>query len=600
MKKLFLLLAIFSCFSASSFNQFGLVLDESELKDGALSEKAYGLRGFLHNLEEKLDPAIRFGTNQLITVRFSKESQRQELDCQSNPLKRNLVEISIEKENQIILHLDQSLRESVFSYKLYDQNDHGCFAYKALTQEIEAKLLELPFVDKMDRKLTNQEATDLNWCESRKKRKGLMAFRGNSKMKRRCGELFELREKRRKFERYEYKLGNLLYKTKMQFDPTAQTDQDLRKYNICKRDYKPTKVLRSGKKIKVLGMAIVYMAPGYTTSVMGHMAERYIYCLDNKLMDVLFEFTQMTEGEIPSLRSAYREHYDKANPDYVNGLKKKLYMKYKTNPNTNQIGAYGFYNLYSNRDIIEVWPVVTDKEIYSGLQTNLKEWKKQKERFLKGEEWPEYDLFNNNCTHPVREKLNNFVGDYDINNWEGLTPINIFGFLRKKKAEKIIIYPSQRLLRQLEMLKKGKNLFWENTTFWSKSSEGYDGRGHYSTMVIYPETHGFLKKLILMPTYGSINLAAATLQTLYGVVTTPLKWLSNIPGLHFLKPKNPHKDPIKNGTKGIGMSLSEIIGVRMRFPKPQAWTQEEEDMIFKQLPYQEPKILDHLLYKVQQ
>ena len=44
-------------------------------------------------------------------------------------------------------------------------------------------------------------------------------------------------------------------------------------------------------------MSSVFMSPGFNTSIVGHVAERYIYCLDNKLMDLLFDYSQLTSLE---------------------------------------------------------------------------------------------------------------------------------------------------------------------------------------------------------------------------------------------------------------------------------------------------------------
>lgn len=568
---------------------FGLFLEENE----ELSKTEY-LRANAHlkSLEQSLADGIKFGVARPVAIKIAHSLEQSSFDCSDNDR-----HFEIESLEPAVIKMSPYSFSTLSQYKGHKRVSPDCWGIKSFSQSLEKLLLSLPGADNLARDLTSREKSDINFCELKERKNKLRSFRFNPTMKSVCEEVLALKERRRKFEYYNHKINKLLYRTKMEFDSTSMTDEDLTKYDICKADYKPTKVLSSGKRLKMLGMAIVYMAPGYTTSVMGHMAERYIYCLNDKLVDVLFEFTQMTKGELQDVRNVYSDYLSNVSEDYIKSLDGRIYMKFKTNPVTNRMGAYGFYQLYTNRDIIEVWPKVTNDEIYKGLQDNLKLWKDQKENFKNGVQFPDYDLFKNNCTHPVREKLNRFTEDYDINNWQGLTPINIFGFLKKKSTEKIIMYPSQRLLRKFRMLEKGESLFWENTTFWSEASEGYDGRGHYSSMILYPETHGLLNKLILNPTYGAINLGAAIVQTAYGILTAPIRWLSKIPGFKFLAPKK-KVDPIAAGFRGIGMSLTEVIGVRMRFPKPSEWTEEELNFIYDELPSRDPKIIDFLFKKL--
>ncbi|MCP4915274.1 MAG: hypothetical protein GY909_19290 [Oligoflexia bacterium] len=569
---------------------FGLYPSEKQFEDKRVGKQVLG---FLKNIEKEVADGIRFGTNKLYQVEFTNDFaiDFENLACDGTD---KLVEINGEN-----LTLPKTALIQLVQYQSHNRNGKGCSLNKAIAKSIEVELLKDEENIDLSIEWTKQENNDLSICRSVRKRKGRSAFRFNPSFKKKCDELEDLAERKRKMKRYNHKIKNLLYRANMEFDATSFGDQNLEKYGICKRDYKPTKILKSGKKMKMLGMALVYMAPGYTTSVMGHMAERYVYCLDDRLVDVLFEFTQLTEGEVDHMKDTYKKYLDGASDEYIKSLVGQIYMKYQRNPANSRLGGYGFYSFYTNRDILEVWPKVTESEIYNGLQDSLGMWKTQREQFKKREIFPDYDLFKNNCTHPVREKLNSWSGDYDINNWEGLTPINIFGFLKNKKSDKMIMYPSQRLLRQFNMFEKGKSLFWENTTFWSQASEGYGGRGHLSSMILYPETHGFLKRLIINPTYGAVNLGAATVQALYGIITAPLRWLSKIPGLGFLKPKK-SEIALQAGLMGIGMSLPEIIGVRMRYPKPAPWTDEELDFMYDELPYHQPKVLDYLLDRVNQ
>jgi hypothetical protein len=556
--------------------KFGLVLNSDE-KSSANFKR---LTGFLNGLDSDLRPGIRFGVDKIINVRFEASDEIAQLRGEE-------------------LILDEKILPLIYSYKTRDKTNQVSFRQRLLSA-LETELLKTPGSDDLERSYTKQEVRDIDYCYLKRKGsnkgKQIRNFRFSPKMKRRCRDLDDLREKRRKLEWYTYKVDSMLYKTKMEFDATSLTDQSLKKYNICQKNYIPTKITSKGKKIKALGMAIVYMAPGYTTSVAGHVAERYVYCLDNKLMDIMFEYTQMTSGELANMKSVYKKHLSKVEDDYIQRQEGKIYMKLRTNPATTAEEGYGFAQFHSNRDIIEVWPKMSEEEVYEGLQLSLQNYKKQGKDFSEQKDFEDYSLLSNNCTHPIRERLNKLGGEYEINDTTGFNPIWIFGFLKKKTAHKVIIYPSQRTLRKMKMLEAGQSLFWENASFWSKASNGKEGLAG-SNMILYPEAHGLLKSILYKPAAAAVNLTAAVVEAIYGVLTTPLKWLANIPGFKKLAPKRDH---LGMGIKGISLSLVEFTGFRMRYPKPTAWTKKEERYLFEELPQTEPKILDFLLKRVQE
>jgi hypothetical protein len=576
LRLIFLILLILSSYSVFGETKFGLVL--SGQGKSALELKR--ITGFLNSLDSDLRPGVRFGVDRLINIKFQKTT--------------NIVELKGEE-----LIFDEKILPLIFSYQTRDKTN-GISVRQRILKVLERELLKLPGSDNLERSYTKREVKDIDHCYLKRKGgnkgKNIRNFRFSPSMKKRCKELDTLKERRRKLEWYTYKVDSMLYKTKMEFDATSLTDQSLKKFNICKRNYKPTKITSKGKRIKALAMAIVYMAPGYTTSVAGHVAERYIYCLEDKLMDIMFEYTQMTTGELDNMRSVYKKHLNKVDSTYIQRQEGRIYMKLRTNPATTTAEGYGFYQFHTNRDIIEVWPKMNEAEVYEGLQESLKNYKQQGIDFSEKKDFEDYSLLSNNCTHPIRERLNHLGGEYEINDTTGFNPIWIFGFLKKKTAQKVIIYPSQRTLRKMKMLEKGQSIFWENASFWSKASNGSEGLAG-SNMILYPETHGLLKSIIYRPTAAAVNLTSAVIETLYGVLTTPLKWLSNIPGFKWLSPKRDH---LGMGIKGISLSLVELTGFRMRYPKPSAWTQAEEEYLFGELPHTEPKILDLLLKRIQE
>lgn len=554
--------------------------------------QTYG--NFLRNIDLKVKNSIRFGVDKALEVRFV-DFGKSDLNLSCDKSARDSY-VRVSEEGRI--EFNEKLKLIVVTKKLKDRVD-GCSHESALVKALEKGLLNIKGAEDLTRTFTKKERKKIVYCENEIKRKGRIAFRSNRTMKVECARLADIKDRRRRFELYEYKINKILYRKKMEFDTTSFTTQTLEKYNICKRDYKPTLITPSGKKIKMLGMAIIYMPPGFNTSVMGHIAERYVYCKDDRLMDFFFEYTQMTTGELANAEEQYSKYRDLVDREYLDSLVGKIYMKMERNPAKMSLNGYGFRQFYANKDVIEIWPTISEQESYDGLKVSIEKWKDQSNRYKNKEPFEEYSLLNNNCTHPVRERLNKFAGDYDINKLQGLTPINIFGFIKNKSADRFIIYPGQRTLRKYKMLEKGESLFWENTTLWSQASEGSNGRGE-GWMLLYPETHGFLNGLITNRVYGVVNLTGGVLQTLYGILTSPLNWLAKLPGFKFLKSKKRERH-LANGIKSIGMSLAEIIpGLEMRYPRALEWTPEEVEFIHEELPHREPKILDYLMDKVHQ
>jgi hypothetical protein len=559
-----------------------------------LAEKSLNapIAQFLNNLDLRLENGIRFGVDRPVEIEAADLGAINPEDDYC--LESNQSVLSKVSADQVVIN--QHLLPLISGAGLKLVGPKHCSLHQALVKSLEGSLISLKGADNLGRDLTRNELREIDSCEMEEKRHGVLAFRGNPSKKQRCREIKDLRDRRRRFESYSHQVKNVFHKVKMEFDPSSLTDNNLQRYDLCSSNYRPTKVMSNGKRIKVLGMAIVYMAPGYSTSVMGHVAERYVYCLDNKLVDFMFEYTQLTQGEVAHVEDTYKKVLTNDDPSYLNSLVGSIYMKAVANPASMKLEGYGSAQFYTNRDIIEIWPVMSEQDIYEGLQTSLAKFKEQGEIIARGERPEAYSLLHNNCTHPVRERLNRLAGEYEINNIQGFTPINIFGFLKKKTAERVIIYPSQRTLRRFEMLDAGKSLFWENTTLWSKSSDGKEGKGP-GWMALYPETHGVLNQLIVKRAMGVANLAAGVAQVLYGIAIAPVKWLSKL--FNNSKEETPTEPHLKNGLKGIGMSLSEIFpGVRMRYPKSTDWREEEQNFIYDELPKREPRILDYLAEKV--
>ena len=243
--------------------------------------------------------------------------------------------------------------------------------------------------------------------------------------------------------------------------------------------------------------------------------------------------------------------------------------------------------LENNRDIIEVWLDIDPLLIYKNYLISLRLYKKQKELIKTRNlvDWPDYDLFNNNCTHPVREKLNYIGGELSIDNFDGFLPSFIYNFLKKKKVDKIIFYPAQKTLRQYQMLNIGKSLNFENITFLSSSID----QGQNKFMLIQPDFQGYIG-FFLNRGAGMVNFFSALMETTWGLVTSPASLFNNSKELGV--------NSIKKGLKNSLFSLSEFFGiVRMRYPEPTTITPNEMDYLLNILPHKEPAVLGYLYSK---
>lgn len=578
-----LLVSKFWAFNSYASTEFGLFLNETVYDKSSYKQ----LNGYFNKIDKKIKNGLRFGVDRLVEVKLEDLGDLHH-NCQAEDLNSFA---TIEGENLII---NSRLVEPILSHKARLKVE-GCSQETLLIKAINNAMMEIG--DDLSRDLKREEKKTIRVCNEAQDRGRVRRLRFSPSIKKKCDDMGKLVRKRVAFKHYEKKVRNLLYKADVEFDATSFTEVKLQKYNICDREYKPTKITSKGKKMKMLGMALIYMAPGYTTSVAGHVAERYIYCLDGELKDIMFEYTQLTVHEVADVKHVYKKHMEGVTESYLQSLVGANYMKVKFNPGNSEVNGYGFAQFHTNRDILEVWPKYSEIEMYDGLQSSLKSFKQQEDWFKERTPFPQYSLLNNNCTHPIRERMKKYAGgELEIDPVRGLTPIWIFNFLKNKNVDKIVIYPSQRLLRKYQMMEEGKSIFWENVTFWSQASDGADKGG---MMVLYPESHGLLKGLITKPIAGILNLSAAVVQTTVGILQMPIKWLSKLPGFKWMAPEKPQRDNLGQGIRGIGMSLTEMVGVRLRYPSPTDWTEEEMNYIFGELEHQEPKIVDYLFEKVQ-
>ncbi|MBT6324584.1 MAG: hypothetical protein HOJ35_01330 [Bdellovibrionales bacterium] len=576
----FLIIFIYSSAFASGQNNFSLSVDLN--KDLQHSHSA--VYSFVSGVESEIKLGIQFGVNKDVNLSFGSDfTEIATGNCQRID-ENDLARMKNEK-----LILNKELIKLIQNKQIFIQSA-DCSLRKKLISRIESLLLNMPGVENFERKLTKTEKDNLRKCLNSKKPRGRVSS-NRIRLKKICRSILKRHKRQQEYKSYKKKVNDLSYMTPMEFDTTSFTDSTLLKYNICQNSYRPTKITSSGKRMKMLGMAVVYMSPGYAASALGHIAERYIYCLDNQLVDVLFEYTQMTEDELDNLKFNHKDLIKGASSSYLLGLVGDSYIKLKMNPANSSFEGYGFHQVHYNRDVIEVWMELDEMNKYKSLQDSLLSYREQQRRLKNNISLRDYELIKFNCTNQIRKHLNMFGGKYKVSKLKSFTPGKILKFLLGKKNDKLVIYPSQRLFRKLQMFKEGKSIFWENITFWSKASSNVQNTGN---MILYPEVHGVLKKILLMPISGSINLISATLETIYGTILTSVNWLAKIVGVNLVE-KNDH---LSNGVSGIALSFTEIFGVRLRYPHATPWSKEESDYLTEKIPLLENKIVNYLYFQL--
>jgi hypothetical protein len=380
------------------------------------------LNDYLNKVDDKIERGIRYGVDRLVTVHLGYNSLNLE-----SPQCENLDESQyVQIVNKQILVLNSHLKEMILSNNIR-QKIGECSHHDLLIKSMERTLLKLKDAYHFDKDFTSEVKNELSLCQNSLLKETKRTFKLGQPMSLKCIELNQIVKKREAYLQYKQQVQSLINLENIEFDISSYSDTTLQKYNICQSDYTPTKTLTNGKNLKMLGMAIVYMAPGYTTSVAGHLAERYIYCLNNELKDIMFEYSQMTKAELGDLSSVYPKESSGVSQDYLKSLVGSIYMKVKHNPANNEGDGYGFNQFHTNRDIVEVWPKFTQEEMFDGLQVSLDEFKKQKEMYKNREIFEKYSLLHNNCTHPVKEKMKSFR----MESWKliRLKGWRLFGFL---------------------------------------------------------------------------------------------------------------------------------------------------------------------------
>ena len=354
------------------------------------------------------------------------------------------------------------------------------------------------------------------------------------------------------------------------YDYSSFKQEGLQTFDYCFQEYTPDLITQSGHRIKMLGAAFVYMSPSNGKSVLGHLAERFVYCRDEQLFDVLYDYAPLGQKR---MEKTFEPRYGIRLADYPEEVKKSyadsLYVDLIFEP----AKTYSENQFYLNRTVFEAWFDVDGPTQYQMLLANTLRFKEQSDLIKRKEPLPKYKLFKNNCTKPVKQDLQVISPDYIAkHDPRRLTPSGLYGYVKNHQVQKIIVYPSQRMFRILQLKAQGKSTLFENIVPLSKASPN-GMRGHW--VLLYPEAHGFFKRLVWSPVSGVVNAATGVVETAYGVVTIPTNLLGHIPGLGFLKTKKGGLRRVARGLGDVAASLGEVVWLRTRYPASSQWTEAE-------------------------
>ncbi len=545
------------------------------------------MKGFLKDVEAEISPGVAFAINKVYQVTINQENNAS-LSCQNIGLH---IEISLEG-----IKISKPLERSIISFDIFHKLA-DCYPREIFINELENKILDFEGQENLETWPSHDiDRQNLRTCIRELRRARGLSERRAIREYEPCIPYFETQNRKRDMERYLNRRADLTRGIPLEIDVTSLHNEGFAKFRICNRDYNPTVIAENGDKIKMLGYAFVYYAPGFGTSQFGHVGERFVFCQNDELKSILFDYGPYKDDKDFNFvkNELYPSFFSSLSQDYRNQIENTNFIRRIINPtlqnlirDTNfraqnesqlQTRNYGFFQTRNNRDMIEIWLDTPEGQKLAAFRDANRYYNEQTENLQNQIPLDRYQLFTNNCTHALMDRFSQFTdGEYEVSELFGFNPVWLFEILKKKSGEKMILYPSQRTLRKLEMLDSGKSLFWENISFLSRASEGKAGNPS-SFFLIYPEYSGPLKRAILYPVSGAINLIAGLVQGLKSILSIPFNWI-----------RGERSNELQVAKNNILHSLTEILGVRMRFPAPTQWSEDELFYLEHIVPEQAPK-----------
>ncbi len=364
----------------------------------------------------------------------------------------------------------------------------------------------------------------------------------------------------------------------------------------CTLPYKPDAVTLSGHAIKMLGAAFVYMGPSNGQSMLGHVAERFVYCRDQQLFDAVYEYAE-PDPLMMSLNEDFEKEYGISLQDYSAEEKAKILKSLYVTITYNPANYYTLEQMRISRSIYEAWYDLDGETEYKLLVANATRYQEQSRKIKAHEPLPEYKIFSANCTTLVKDDLA-IVNPAFLarHHKELLTPGALYRSVTKRNLRKIIVYPSQRLLRILRMKQAGQSRLFEGFVPLSKTlRHAFPG----TWTLLYDDGSSPWRKMLLSPIYGAVNFAAGAAETVYGAATLPVSLFKKVTGIDKAKRQRElkalghpdgvdaagNKIPVPLEKIGLGRmrrgladmlkSLSEVFTLKIKYPITTPWTPEE-------------------------
>lgn len=326
----------------------------------------------------------------------------------------------------------------------------------------------------------------------------------------------------------------------------------------CLSDYEPTALTTKGQRVKMLGAAFVNMDKSQGPSAWGHVAERFVYCVDRELRDDLFEYLPLKNELLQVLAEDLKRRYDldiySYPEEYLSSIQGAHAVTFAVRPFD---GRYKQIQVDENRAIFEAWFNTSEEKMYEMLRNNARRFSDQVKALREQRSLAKYNLLSNNCTTPIIEDIK-IINPAFLAKFRGpvLTPSFLYNRVKKLPIDRIIVYPSQRMFRILQMKENGESTYLENFAPFSKASKGARRSGW---VFFYADSQSRWKKILLMPVGGVVNSVSAVLETTFGLVMVPKRGFSKV----------------KAGFSNLVWSIAEIAYLRMRYPSPTPWTEDE-------------------------
>ncbi len=218
----------------------------------------------------------------------------------------------------------------------------------------------------------------------------------------------------------------------------------------CEKEYVPDATTAKGEKIKMLNYALIYVGRGKGGSRFGHNLQRFDYCRNEKLVNML-----ITDGPLqPSdLAKEARNQYgiEMATESKIEPEKKAALLLFTWVIDD----INNFYNqrqIADDRSVFEAHISLSGTQMYRALLLNSKRLSLQKSRILKNETIPHYSVLSNSCVEAFKDTIDQIIPGYTHSISLMIIPGQIFNFVSQRLTKKIIAYPKAELARSVGLL----------------------------------------------------------------------------------------------------------------------------------------------------